>query len=167
MNIEEAVKQADGFRLDGEVLNVVGSLEKDPGGKVKVYPDPYNMSHYVLVDPDSVAGEVLDVTEHARRTNPSRRGPVFSVPVGKGAKIQIVSVTTVTITDVAKMRFLSLNQSGCGCGCSGKGETGEGKTRMNGCTIGNCITIEGFSYDCWETWEGLRLCSGCCLIAVA
>jgi len=50
MNIEEAVNQADRVRLTGEVLHVVGSIEKDPGGKVGVYPDPYNMSRYVLVE---------------------------------------------------------------------------------------------------------------------
>lgn len=161
MNIEEAVNQASGFRSEDEVLHVVGNIEKDPGGKVRVYPDPYNMSRYVLVDPDSVAGEVLDVTEHARRTNASRRGPVFSVPVGKGAKIQIVSVTTVTITDVAKMRYLSLNQSGCGC--SGKGETVEGNAGKSGCSAGNCTTVMGETYPCSETWGDWVLCSGCCV----
>lgn len=163
MNIEEAVKRASGFRSEDEVLHVVGNLEKDPGGKVKVYPDPYDMSHYVLVDPESVTGDVLDVSEHARRTNPSRRGPVFSVPVGKGAKIQIVSVTTVTITDVAKMRFLSLNQSGCGCGCSDKEEAAEGNAGKSGCTAGNCTTVMGESYPCSERWGDWVLCSGCCV----
>jgi hypothetical protein len=75
-------------------------------------------------------------------------------------------VKTVPITDVAKMRFLSLNQSGgggCGGGCSG-GE-GEGVQRDNSCHFGNCITVESVSYSCWETWEGLILCSGCCAVA--
>jgi hypothetical protein len=162
MNIEEAVNQASGFRSVDEVLHVVGNIEKDPGGKVRVYPDPYNMSQYVLVDPQSVAGEVLDVTEHARRTNASRRGPVFSVPVGKGATIQIVSVTSVTITDISKMRYLSLNQSGCGC--SGKGErAADGATEGSGCTAGNCTTLSGETYPCSETWGGAVLCSGCCV----
>jgi hypothetical protein len=165
MNIEDAVNQASRTPIKAEALNVIGSIEKDAGsGKVRVYPDPYNMSRYVLIDPESVAGDVLDVTEHARRLNPSRRNPVFSVPVRKGAEIEIVSVTKVTITDVAKMRRLSLNQSGC-CGCSPEGE-GE-VARARGCHIGGCTTVEGASYDCWENWEGYVLCSGCCLIASA
>lgn len=162
MNIHEAVDLASRQPGPHETLNVVGAIEGEAGGKVRVYPDPSDLSRYVLVDPESVAGEVLDVTEHVRRANPSRRGPVFSVPVRKGAEIQIVSVKTVAITDVAKMQFLSLNQSG-GCGCT---EKGEGHQRSGGCTIGKCITVGGDYYDCSEPWEDWVLCSGCCLVAV-
>jgi hypothetical protein len=144
MNIEEAVHQASTQSIQGEVLHVVGNIEKDAVGKIRVYPDPYDMSRFVLVDPKHVSGEVLDVTEHARRANPSRRGPVFSVPVRKGAEIQIVSMKTITVA-----------------------ADGDAKPRMNQCTIGNCITVEGVAYDCYEFWEGLKLCSGCCLIASA
>jgi hypothetical protein len=161
MNIHEAADMAGEQPAAQETLNVVGEIERDSGGKVRINPDPFDFSHYVLVDPESVYGEVLDVTEHARRANPSRRGPVFSVPVRKGAEIQIVSVKTIEITDVAKMRFLSLNQSG-GCGCAG---AGTGHERSGGCNIGHCTTVEGVSYDCWETWKEFVLCSGCCLIA--
>jgi hypothetical protein len=164
MNIDEAVNQASKQSMPGEVLNVVGNIEKDAAGKVRVYPDPYDMSRFVLIDPKNVSGEVLDVTDHAQRANPSRRGPVFSVPVRKGAEIQIVSVKTIAVKDVARMRFLSLDQSGA-CGCSAA--DGDAKQRMNECTIGNCVTVEGVAYDCYEYWEGLKLCSGCCLIASA
>jgi hypothetical protein len=81
------------------------------------------------------------------------------VPVRKGAEIQIVSVKTIPVTNVAKLRILSLNQSDCGC--SGKNE-GEGSMARS-CNIGSCTTIMGENYDCWETWEGQRYCSGCCL----
>ena len=76
MNIDEAVDQASREPLQGEVLNVIGSIEKDPSGKVRVYPDPHDMSRYVLIDSESVSGEVLNVTDmHGERT---RRGEASS-----------------------------------------------------------------------------------------
>jgi hypothetical protein len=166
MNIDEAIKHAGRQPAPRETLHVIGNIEQDSTGKVRVYPDPYDLSHYVLVDRDSLDGDVLDVTEHARQTNPSRRGPVYSVPVRKGAEIQIVSVKTIPITDPARMRFLSLNQSGCGSGESGCGCHGgdDEKVRRSGCHTGHCTTVEGVSYSCWETWHEYVLCSGCCYI---
>jgi hypothetical protein len=163
MNIDEALKQAGRESPLRETLPVVGNIEREPTGKVRVYPDPYDLSRYVLLDPDSVDGEIVDVTEHARSQDPSRRGPVYAVPVRKGAEIQIVSVTTVAVTDVGRMRFLSLNQSG-GCGCGGRGDK---ERRGGGCQIGHCTTVGGGQYDCFEDdpGTGLIYCSGCCLIA--
>ncbi len=162
MNINEALDLANQEQNPQETLNVIGTIEGDPQGKIRIYPDPYDLSRYVIVEAQSVTGDVLDVTEHARREDPSRRGRVFSVPVAKGAEIQIVAVKTIMITNVAKMRFLSLDQSG-GCGCSGEGT---GHHRDSGCTIGACTTVGGGQYDCSERSEdGLVYCSGCCLIA--
>jgi hypothetical protein len=160
MNINAALDLANPGQNPQETLNVVGTIEGDPQGKIRVYPDPFDLSHYVVIDAQSVDGEVLDVTEHARREDPSRRGHVFSVPVAKGAQIQIVSVKTIAVTDVAKMRFLSLDQSG-GCGCSGEGA---GHHRDSGCVTGECTTVGGVTYECSERSEdGLNYCSRCCV----
>ena len=171
MNIEEAVNRASQEPSPREVLNVVGNIETDSSGKIRVYPDPHDLSRYVLIDPEHIDGEVLDVTEHAQSASPSRRGPVFSLPVRKGGEIQIVWVKTIPITDVAKMRFLSLDQSGgcggggCGCGggCGGEGEGGGGQRQSGGCQAGNCTTVGGESYPCSEDWGGASLCSACCV----
>lgn len=160
MNISEALDLANQEQNPKEELNVVGTIEGDSRGRFRIYPDPFDLSHYVVVDQQSVTGEVLDITEHARRADPSRRGRVFSVPVSKGAEIQIVSVKTIAITNVAKMRFLSLDQSG-GCGCSGEGA---GHHRDSGCVTGQCTTVGGVTYECSERSEdGLSYCSRCCV----
>jgi hypothetical protein len=158
MNIEDAMNKVKNQPNQGETLHVVGSIEKDAdGGKIRVYPDPYDMSRYVLIDPQSIAGEVLDITEHRRQTNPSQRNLVFSVPVRKGAEIQIVSVITIPVTDVAKLRRLSLDQSGR-CSCK------DGSV-MRSCHFSECTTVGGENYDCWEDGDdGLKYCSGCCYV---
>ena len=160
MNINEALDLASQEPDPQEALNVVGTIEAGLQGTIRVYPDPYDLSRYVIVDQQSVTGDVLDVTDHARRENPSRRGRVFSVPVAKGTEIQIVAVKTIAITNVAKMRFLSLNQSG-GCGCSGESA---GHHRDSGCVTGDCTTVGGVTYECSEQSEdGLNYCSRCCV----
>ena len=56
MNIEDAMNKVKNQPNQGETLHVVGSIEKDAdGGKIRVYPDPYDMSRYVLIDPQSIA----------------------------------------------------------------------------------------------------------------
>jgi len=175
MTIDEALNQASQEPSLRETLPVVGNIERDSASKVRVYPDPYDLSRYVIVDPQSVDGEVVDVTEHARAEDPSRRGPVYAVPVRKGAEIQIVSVKTITVTDVGRMRFLSLNQSGarrrdagaahhCCGGCGGHGDP---IARLPiGCASASCTTVGGTTYSCTDTDPdtGLVYCSGCCLV---
>jgi hypothetical protein len=161
MNIDDALSHAAKQPNQGEALLVVGSIEKDAGsGKVRVYPDHFDKSRYVLIDPQSIAGDVLDITEHVRRSHPSQRNLVFSVPVRKGAEIQIVSMATISVTDVARMSMLSLDQSaGCECTCNGEGPTPR-------CLTGRCVSVGGGEYKCSEILEdGHRYCSGCCLIA--
>ncbi len=160
MDINEALALAQQEPHGQELLNVTGTIEADPGGKLRVYPDPFDLSRYVVLDRDIVSGEILDVTEHARAANPTRRGRVFAVPIAKGAEIQIVAVKTITITDVAKMRFLSLDQSGGGCGCGGQGQ---GHESDSGCSTGSCTTVEGMTYPCSETIGDVTLCSACCV----
>jgi hypothetical protein len=171
MNIQEALTQADSQSELRETLHVVGSIERDSASDtIRVYPNPHDLSHYLLVNPEHIDGEVLDVTEHVQRTDPARRGPVFSVPLRRGAEIQIVAMKTIQITDVAKMRFLSLDQSGgCGCGRSGK-ETSDGvRVRpYTVCYYTKCYTITGEGpYFCVEIDEdtGYSYCSGCCYVA--
>jgi hypothetical protein len=169
MNIEDALSQADSQSDLRETLRVVGSIETDSGGNgVRVYPHPQDLSHYVVIDPQHIDGEVLDVTEHARLKDPTRRGPVFSVPVRKGGQIQIVAVTTIEITDVSKMQMLSLNQSG-GCRCAGK-DAGKDKDhgpqyRDQSCFNDKCYTIDGLGpYPCIEIHDDYSFCSTCCFI---
>jgi hypothetical protein len=165
MNIDDALSQADSQSDLRETLHVVGSIERDTaGGNVRVYPHPQDLSHYVVIDPQHIDGEVVDVTEHARLKNPARRGPVFSVPVRKGGQIQIVAVTTIEITDVSRMQLLSLNQSG-GCRCGGNTKGDGPQYRDQSCFNDKCYTIDGIGpYPCIEIHEDYSFCSTCCFI---
>jgi hypothetical protein len=88
MNIEDAMNKVKNQPNQGETLHVVGSIEKDAdGGKIRVYPDPYDMSRYVLIDPQSIAekcstlpsiggrpGAVLGFLSHVPATETLRGG---------------------------------------------------------------------------------------------
>jgi hypothetical protein len=88
MNIEDAMNKVKNQPNQGEILHVVGSIEKDAdGGKIRVYPDPYDMSRYVLIDPQSIAekcstlpsiggrpGAVLGFLSHVPATETLRGG---------------------------------------------------------------------------------------------
>lgn len=160
MKIQDAINQSANEPAPGEALIVVGSLEKDAGTeKVRVYPEPTNRTRYILLDVESVDGDIVDLTEAYRKRSPALRTSIFSVPVKKGSTFQLIAVTDVKVEDVAALSKLSIDQMGGGrCSCKTPASAS-----ASGCQYGPCTTVEGVTYSCKEGTGDFYYCSNCCV----
>ena len=159
MKLQDAIDRSANEPAPGDALIIVGSVEKDTGTeKVRVYPEPANRTRYILLDPESVDGDIVDLTEAFRKRSPALRTSIFSVPVKKGSTFQIINAVDVKVDDVAALSRLSIDQLGGG-GCSCK----SGARASGGCQYGPCTTVAGETYSCSEGSGDFRFCSSCCV----
>lgn len=162
MNLQDAVNQSANQPAVGESLILVGSLEKDAGTeKVRIYPNPTNRNQYIILDAETVDGDVVDVTDAFRKQSPELRNSIFSVPVKKGSSFQLVTALTIKVENIAALSKLSVDQlGGGGCSCQ------HGATNRASCQYRECTTVKGGSYSCREPGpDGHWYCSTCCLVA--
>ena len=162
MKLQDAIDRSANEPAPGDALIIVGSVEKDIWTeKVRVYPEPANRTRYILLDVESVDGDIVDLTDAYRKRSPSLRTSIFSVPVKKGSTFQIINSVDVKVDDVAALSKLSIDQLGGG-GCSCK----SGANASYGCYGGQCTTVAGEIYPCKEGSGEFTFCSNCC-VAVA
>lgn len=161
MKIQDAIDQAATEPAPGETLIIVGSLEKDTGTeKVRIYPEPTNRTRYILLDVESVDGDIVDLTEAYRKRSPALRTSIFSVPVKKGSTFQLIAAMDVKVEDIAALSKLSIDQLGGGrCSC----KPGLRASAIEGCSYGPCTTVGGESFSCSEGSGDFRYCSNCCV----
>lgn len=145
MQIDEVLTQqakanADAIRED--VYYMTGGIAPDPdGSSFRFYHDPSNPRSYIVIDKESIVGDVYPLTDSERAHHGFVKTDVFRVGLPHGTKVKSVSTTIETI-----------------------GETISAETTLSPRAAGTCHYTSGCSSKCCTTGsDGKCYCDTCCI----